>query len=161
MSEDIQQPVKDAFISYNKADEMWAKVLAEKIERETVDGSAEGKKLAVFFAPWDIAHGQNFVNRLNDGLRQALPAEFAHPFKVGRRQSGSFPFAESKLGRADFDPVVVVRAAIAKRGPARWVDLAAFGIMLVHGGLRVQRQARLSAVWGLAVLRHQLSKTWA
>ena len=63
--------IKDAFISYNKADEDWARSLAEMVERETMDGSVDGRKLTVFFAPWDIEHGGNIVNRLNDGLREA------------------------------------------------------------------------------------------
>jgi hypothetical protein len=68
-----QQPEqeRDAFISYNKVDEGWVRTLAERIERETLDGAPTGQKLTVFFAPWDIEYGQNFVNCLNEGLRRA------------------------------------------------------------------------------------------
>lgn len=62
---------KDVFISYNRADLEWARDLAERIESETADGTPGGRKLTAFFAPWDIEYGQNFVNRLNEGLCQA------------------------------------------------------------------------------------------
>jgi len=64
-------PLKDIFVSYNRADEEWTRDLAEKIERETRDGSPDGSNLTAFFAPWDIEFGQNILNRINDGLRQA------------------------------------------------------------------------------------------
>ena len=63
--------VRDVFISYNSADEEWAKTLAERIERETIDGRPESARLSAFFSPWDIEYGPNFINRLNDGLRDA------------------------------------------------------------------------------------------
>ena len=64
-------PLKDIFVSYNRADETWSRALAERIERETRDGAPDGPKLTAFFAPWDIEGGQNILNRINDGLRQA------------------------------------------------------------------------------------------
>lgn len=71
MHRKTKPPLKDAFISYNGADEEWAKALAERIERETIDGTLTGAKLSTFFAPWDIEYGPNFINRLNEGLRDA------------------------------------------------------------------------------------------
>jgi hypothetical protein len=64
-------PLKDIFVSYNRADEAWSHVLSERIERETRDGTPDGPRLTAFFAPWDIELGQNILNRINDGLRQA------------------------------------------------------------------------------------------
>ena len=64
-------PLKDIFVSYNRADETWSRALAERIECETRDGAPDGPKLTAFFAPWDIEGGQNILNRINDGLRQA------------------------------------------------------------------------------------------
>ena len=63
-------PLKDIFVSYNRADEAWAHDLAERIERETRDDAQDSPKLTAFFAPWDIEVGQNILNRINDGLRQ-------------------------------------------------------------------------------------------
>jgi len=81
-----KEVVSDAFISYNKADEAWVQELASRIELETSDGSATGKKLSVFFAPWDIEYRENILNRLNDGLRQAsyfLPVMSPEFFESG------------------------------------------------------------------------------
>ena len=68
--EDIPQK-PDVFVSYTQADAEWVKKLAARIESETVDGTTKGRQLRVFFAPWDIAAGQNIVNRINEGLRAA------------------------------------------------------------------------------------------
>lgn len=68
-SEDLV--LKDIFVSYNRADEEWTRSLADRIERETSDGLPDGTRLRAFFAPWDIEHGQNILNRINDGLRRA------------------------------------------------------------------------------------------
>ncbi|MBX7207025.1 MAG: toll/interleukin-1 receptor domain-containing protein [Verrucomicrobiaceae bacterium] len=64
-------PTKDVFISYNRADEAWAKKLAERLESIHLESTPTGRSLSVFFAPWDIEYGSNFVNTLNDGLRAA------------------------------------------------------------------------------------------
>jgi len=75
----------DIFISYNRADAPWVRTLAARIESETVDGSPNGRHLRVFFAEWDIAAGQNIVNRINEGLEQArfvalvMSPEFSNP----------------------------------------------------------------------------------
>lgn len=57
----------DAYIAYNRMDEAWSKELAAKLERETKDG----RPLRVFFAPWDIEEGRNFVLQLNNALERA------------------------------------------------------------------------------------------
>jgi tetratricopeptide (TPR) repeat protein len=54
----------DAFISYNQTDEAWAKQLATGLERE----DWRGKKLKVFFAPWDIKPGESIPERLEHAL---------------------------------------------------------------------------------------------
>jgi hypothetical protein len=61
----------DVFISYNRADEVWARELATRIEREKVDEKSDSRLLKVFFAPWDVDVGENLVNRINDGLAKA------------------------------------------------------------------------------------------
>ena len=61
----------DIFISYNHADAAWVRMLAARIESETVDGAPNGRALRVFFAEWDITVGQNIVDRINEGLEQA------------------------------------------------------------------------------------------
>jgi hypothetical protein len=52
----------DLFLSYHSADRRWVEKLARRIE-------AEG--FQVFFAPWDILPGQNFIDRIEDGLSKA------------------------------------------------------------------------------------------
>ncbi|MBV9959653.1 MAG: toll/interleukin-1 receptor domain-containing protein [Acidobacteria bacterium] len=54
----------DVFISYNRADEAWAKQLATRLEQE----SWKGEKLKTFFAPWDIKPGESILERLEDAL---------------------------------------------------------------------------------------------
>jgi tetratricopeptide (TPR) repeat protein len=54
----------DAFISYNRADELWARNLATLLERE----GWQGRKLKVFFAPWDIKPGESIPQRLEYAL---------------------------------------------------------------------------------------------
>jgi hypothetical protein len=61
----------DIFISYTQPDADWVRMLAARIESETADGTPTGRPLRVFFAEWDIAAGQNIVNRINEGLEQA------------------------------------------------------------------------------------------
>lgn len=57
----------DLFISYNRADEKWAKKLAERVERE----EWQGRKLRVFFAPWDIFPGESIDDRLERALEKS------------------------------------------------------------------------------------------
>lgn len=54
----------DVFISYNQNDEAWARALATRLEQE----DWQGRKLKVFFAPWDIKPGQSILQRLEYGL---------------------------------------------------------------------------------------------
>ncbi len=50
----------DIFISYNRADEAWARQLATRLEHELW----RDRKLRVFFAPWDIKPGESIPERL-------------------------------------------------------------------------------------------------
>jgi len=63
--------VTDVFFCHNGADKDWVRDLAEQIESETFDGTATGRKLRVFFDEWDIDIGQNFIVRLNEGLKKS------------------------------------------------------------------------------------------
>ncbi|HEV7859932.1 MAG TPA: toll/interleukin-1 receptor domain-containing protein [Pyrinomonadaceae bacterium] len=54
----------DAFISYNRSDEGWATKLATKLEGE----HWQGRKLEVFYAPWDIKPGESIPERLEHAL---------------------------------------------------------------------------------------------
>jgi tetratricopeptide (TPR) repeat protein len=54
----------DVFISYNQNDESWAKQLATRLEQEPW----QGRKLKVFFAPWDIKPGDSIPERLEYAL---------------------------------------------------------------------------------------------
>jgi tetratricopeptide (TPR) repeat protein len=57
----------DLFISYNRADEEWAEQLAARLERE----DHRGRKLKVFFAPWDIQPGEYITESLEEALPQS------------------------------------------------------------------------------------------
>ncbi len=57
----------DLFISYNRADEEWAEQLAARLEREDY----RGRKLKVFFAPWDIPPGEYITASLEEALPQS------------------------------------------------------------------------------------------
>lgn len=59
--------IVDAFISYQNADEAFAKKLAGGIEAYSLDG----RRLKVFFAPWDIKPGTNIVAKMDEGLEKA------------------------------------------------------------------------------------------
>ncbi len=80
-----------------------------------------------------VEHHDAAVIARDQRLHHPVPAEFAHAGQVGQGQACRFPFAKGKLGGADFDTVIVVRGAIAKGGPPAGVDLAAVGVVLVHG----------------------------
>jgi tetratricopeptide (TPR) repeat protein len=57
----------DLFISYNRADEEWAERLATRLEQEDYGG----RKLTVFFAPWDIEPGEYITESLEESLPQS------------------------------------------------------------------------------------------
>src|SRR5438105_13940671 len=57
----------DLFISYNRADEGWAEQLAARLELE----DCRGRKLRVFFAPWDILPGEYITESLEEALPQS------------------------------------------------------------------------------------------
>lgn len=57
----------DLFISYNRADEEWARRLATRVEQE----QWQGRSLRAFFAPWDIRPGESVNERLNRALAES------------------------------------------------------------------------------------------
>src|SRR5690242_11546744 len=57
----------DLFISYNGADEEWARKLATRVEQE----KWRDKPLVVFFAPWDIRPGESVDERLDRALAES------------------------------------------------------------------------------------------
>jgi len=59
--------VVDAFISYQSADEAFAKKLANGIEA----CAFKDRRLKVFFAPWDIQPGANIVAKIEESLQKA------------------------------------------------------------------------------------------
>ena len=56
----------DIFLSHNHADQEWTTKLAERLERE--DWPAQGRKLKVFFSPWDIRPGQSIPREIERAL---------------------------------------------------------------------------------------------
>jgi len=57
----------DLFISYNRADEEWAKKLATRVEQE----KWRDKPLVAFFAPWDIRPGESVDECLDRALAES------------------------------------------------------------------------------------------
>jgi tetratricopeptide (TPR) repeat protein len=57
----------DLFISYNHSDEPWASKLAARLEQE----DWQGRKLKVFFAPWNIRPGQHIAESIEDALTRS------------------------------------------------------------------------------------------
>jgi tetratricopeptide (TPR) repeat protein len=57
----------DLFISYNQADEEWARKLAACVEQE----KRGDRNLRVFFAPWDIRPGESVNERLDRALAES------------------------------------------------------------------------------------------
>jgi tetratricopeptide (TPR) repeat protein len=64
---DEQDYKYDLFISYNRADEDWARKLATRVEQE----DWQGRKLRAFFAPWDIRPGESVDERLDRALSES------------------------------------------------------------------------------------------
>jgi hypothetical protein len=67
----VSDEIKDLFLCHNKADKNWTRTLGQRIEAETIDGLATSRKLNVFFDEWDVDYGENFINRINEGLPKA------------------------------------------------------------------------------------------
>ena len=57
----------DVFVSYNMADEEIATKIAEYLESQKIND----RSIRVFFAPWDIKPGDNFIDKINVGLSRA------------------------------------------------------------------------------------------
>jgi len=74
MAEDLAKTHEfeyDVFLCHNGADKDWTEELGSQIEAETIDGSKESRNLKVFFDKWDIDIGENFIARINEGLRKS------------------------------------------------------------------------------------------
>lgn len=54
----------DIFLSHNHADQEWTTKLAERLEGE----DWQGRKLKVFFSPWDIRPGQSIPGKIEKAL---------------------------------------------------------------------------------------------
>lgn len=67
---DDSKPVSpDVFLCHNEADKDWVRELGTRLEAESIDGTAEGRRIRVFFDEWDIEKGENIVARLSEDLR--------------------------------------------------------------------------------------------
>ena len=54
----------DIFLSHNHADQEWTTKLAERLEQE----DWQGRKIKVFFSPWDIRPGQSIPKEIERAL---------------------------------------------------------------------------------------------
>lgn len=57
----------DIFLSHNHNDQDWTARLAERLEQE----DWQGRKLKVFFSPWDIRPGQSIPKEIESGLEKS------------------------------------------------------------------------------------------
>ena len=64
----------DIFLSHNHRDQEWTTRLAERLEQE----DWQGRKLRVFFSPWDIRPGQSIPLE----IERALPKSGGETFIV-------------------------------------------------------------------------------
>ena len=62
----------DIFLSHNHADQEWTAQLAARIEQE----NWQGRKLKVFFSPWDIRPGQSIPKEIQDALPKSCKVGF-------------------------------------------------------------------------------------
>lgn len=59
--------MRDLFLCHTGSDKPWAEALAERLERETVNG----RPISVFLDKWDIDFGENVLDRIEAGLRES------------------------------------------------------------------------------------------
>jgi len=92
----------DAFISYQSADESFAKKLASDIEAFQLNEH----KLKVFFAPWNIKPGDNIVEKINEGLEKARffiivlsPEALEADWPTAERSAAIYNDPSGRLGR--------------------------------------------------------------
>ncbi|HEX8456232.1 MAG TPA: tetratricopeptide repeat protein [Pyrinomonadaceae bacterium] len=57
----------DIFLSHNHKEQDWTEKLAERLEQE----DWQGRKLSVFFSPWDIRPGQSIPLKIEQGLMKS------------------------------------------------------------------------------------------
>jgi hypothetical protein len=57
----------DIFLSHNHVDEPWVAQLAARLEQEDF----QGRKLRVFFSPWNIRPGQSIPKGIEEGLTKS------------------------------------------------------------------------------------------
>ena len=57
----------DIFLSHNHNDQAWTTKLAERLEQETW----QGRRIKVFFSPWDIRPGQSIPQEIEKGLERS------------------------------------------------------------------------------------------
>ena len=92
----------DVFLSYQGLDVEFVKKLGTRIETEEVFG----RKLSVFFAPWDIKPADNVVSRLNEGLSKARffvlvlsPEALVAAWPVAEQAAAIYADPSGRLGR--------------------------------------------------------------
>jgi len=94
--------IVDAFISFQSADEAFAKKLAEGIEAYP----RNGQRLKVFFSPWDITPGDNIVEKINQGLERSRffililsPQALQADWPTAERAAAIYADPSGRLGR--------------------------------------------------------------
>lgn len=98
----------DAFLSYQNADKDQATKLGSRLENER-NGSGNMK---IFYAPWDIAPGQNLVDRIDEGLAKAKyfllmlsPEAIKEGWPTAERAAAILSDPSGRLGRVI--PIIV------------------------------------------------------
>ncbi len=92
----------DAFISYQSEDEEFARKLATKLESY----SFNGRRLKVFFAPWDIEPGTNIILKIEEALEKARffliilsPKALEAEWPTAERAAAIYNDPSGRLGR--------------------------------------------------------------
>jgi hypothetical protein len=94
--------ILDAFISFQSADKAFARRLAESIEAHPLDG----RKLKVFFSPWDIKPGDNIIKKLDESLDKTRffllilsPEALRADWPTAERAAAIYSDPSGRLGR--------------------------------------------------------------
>lgn len=115
----------DVFISYNSADEEISRKIGSLLEQEPIGE----RKIKVFFAPWDIKKGENFITKIDEGLEKAKyfvlvlsPEALDAEWPTAERAAALLTDPSGRLGRVI--PILVKSCKLPSLLAIRnWVDI--------------------------------------
>lgn len=115
----------DVFISYNSADEQIARKIVDRLEKEKIGE----RNIKVFFAPWDIKKGENFIAKVDEGLGKAKyfalvlsPEALEAEWPTAERAAALLKDPSGRLGRVI--PILVKPCKVPPLLAIRnWIDM--------------------------------------